>query len=781
MRDSNLSPRWRKLLGDVGAERGRLLLLAVSVAVALSAVTGVLGAFAVLQREIRAAYLSTEPASATLELEDGVNDDALDVARAAGATVAVAKDVVVLRARVGAGSRPLLAFVVDDFSDLRLATIRPVGGVWPPPTGSAVVERSALAVLEATVNQTLVVQTPGGALRELPLVGVVHDPSLAPAGQERTGYVWISRATLAMLGEPAVLHELRVRFADEANIAVVEGAAVVLADALVAAGHDVHEIRVPPPQTHPHQRQMTTILVMMLSFSGLGLVLSAVLVATSLASLLARQVREIGVLKAIGAGGTQIAGVYAALVGAVAVAAVVLSLPFAILVARLISQQITTLLNFDLTDMGIPIWVFAVHVSTGVLVPLLVAVVPLRAAARMPVREALDKHGAAMAPGAATTRLPLSLRNLVRRPGRTALLLALLATSGAIFQSALHVGRSWQVNIDRVGEQRDYDVELRLHAPPSPTLLDSVFKIAAGEVWGVAPAAFARKGRLDVVRTWPDKGHGSLTVLAPPQSSRLVQFPLLQGRWLAADDVDAVVLNHGAAAQLRRPVVLGERLDIALDGVVGTFVVVGVVEEVGAGAVVYVPLLTFERVAGPGRLLRLQADDAPTAIAALDHLLLDQRIAVDALLPLSELEAAVDGHIALLIRALLALGIAMGVVGVLGLSTTLSIGIVERTGEFGVMMALGAGPRRLRRAVVFEGVVAVVVGQFFAIALSLLLTLLLDTVIGSLGFMAALPFVLDPLAPVVWTIVVVVGAVVSGVVASAPLSRLSVREALTEV
>ena len=69
------------------------------------------------------------------------------------------------------------------------------------------------------------------------------------------------------------------------------------------------------------------------------------------------------------------------------------------------------------------------------------------------------------------------------------------------------------------------------------------------EAWGYAPAAFAVPGMVDVVRSYPDRGHGTLAVMGPPANTRLVSFPLIAGRWLERDDVDAVVLNHMATAQ----------------------------------------------------------------------------------------------------------------------------------------------------------------------------------------------------------------------------------------
>lgn len=64
-------------------------------------------------------------------------------------------------------------------------------------------------------------------------------------------------------------------------------AAEVEAEALAsrsptAAGHTPHQLRVPPPQQHPHQRQMSTILLLLFTFAVLSLVLSSVLTATTL-------------------------------------------------------------------------------------------------------------------------------------------------------------------------------------------------------------------------------------------------------------------------------------------------------------------------------------------------------------------------------------------------------------------------------------------------------------------------------------------------------------------
>ena len=140
------SPRWTKLARDVRAERGRLALMIAAIAASLAGAGGVLGAYAILTREIAVNYLGTRPASATLELRDGT-DAALVAAvrRLPGIADAEAREVILARARVGTDWRRMLLFVIDDFGDVRLNRFRLERGAWPPPDGTMLVERSAIS------------------------------------------------------------------------------------------------------------------------------------------------------------------------------------------------------------------------------------------------------------------------------------------------------------------------------------------------------------------------------------------------------------------------------------------------------------------------------------------------------------------------------------------------------------------------------------------------------------------------------------------------------------
>lgn len=788
-----LSPRWMKLARDVWTERGRVLLMVAAITVSLSAVGVLLGAYAVLTREMVASYESTRPASATLEIPSGV-DAALveEVRRHPGVAEAEARDVVVARTRVGDEWRRTLLFVIDDFEDLRLNRFRPESGAWPPPEGTVLLERLALSMLETAQGRRILVKTPHGEPRELAVSGSVHDPGLAPSWQERTGYAYLTRRTLSALGEPSTLGELRIELQGQPlDPAVVRAEASKVARWLSDRGHPVHQLRVPPPAEHPHQKQMATILLMMLAFAAMALLLSAILMANSLTAMLARQVREIGVMKTIGASSGQIAGLYAALVGLLGVASVTLSVPVIVVGAGAFSAAMAGKLNIVRADASIPGWVFCAVSLAGVLVPLTIAAFPILRAGRITVRQAIDDHGVGTdRPRAKLAWMPMALRNALRRPARLALTLGLLSAGGAMFMTALNVKLGWEANVAKVYQTRRYDVEVLLQTPQPVALADRLRTIPGvqeAEAWGFSPATFSRPGEIDVVRTYPDRSHGSLWVMAPPPGTKMIQLPLKAGRWIAEGDRDALVLNHSAQAQVPR-LGVGSSVSLSFDGPPATYRIVGVVEDIGSPPAVYVTDAVFARAMQTEREARMiriattarSSRERNEVIHGIELALLEAKVGVEAAVPLTVLRTAVGEHVGILVNMLVAMAVILGIVGTLGLGSAMGVSIVERTRELGVMKTLGATPRRIVHMLVAEGAAIGALSWLLAFALSVPLSHFTDGLIGKLGFLAPLPLILSPEGALIWVALVAAVSLVATLLPARRAARMVVREALAQ-
>ncbi len=799
-----LRPRWRKLLRDLGQARGRTAMMVLAIAASLLGIGTMLGAYAILTREIRVNYLGTRPPSATLEL-DRLDDNLLEaVRRQPGIAAAEGRAKVLARVQVGGGEwRPRLLFGVQDFNAMQLATFKPVAGAWPPPVGTLLLERTAMEMVKAGMGGSLMVMPPHGPPRTMPISGLVQDPALAPAWQERTGYGYITPATMAWLGETGGLDLLKIRVSESSmDVAAVDATARRLGGWLQAQGRVVERIQVPPPGMHPHQGQMTAVLVMMVAFSFMALGLSVILVATMVGGMLAQQVRQIGVMKAVGARTGQIAALYLVMVLGLSAAATLLGVGAGTLGARAFAQAVAELLNFTLTSAAIPAWVYAAQIAAGLLVPVLVALGPILRGSRITVREAISDFGVkpesfggrgldgflASLRGLDRTLL-MGLRNAFRRRGRLLLTLGLLAAGGGMFMTGLNVKSAWAKRLYEGMAHRHYDVEVDLNGlePAAPILsaLRAVPGVQTVEAWGFAPAAVEKPGLVDVVRTYPDGGHGSFTLRAVPEGSPLVDFPLLAGRWLRPGDTDAIVLNQGTRAQLPHATV-GDAVSLSIDGLPWMGRVVGIVEEIGAAGVAYISERTLEALTGkPGqaRSFRIVFDSRVPAAQAqslrgIEEAQRATNANVSVLITDRELRSAVGAHIAILIDALLFMAVLMAIVGALGLASTMSTSVVERTREFGVMQAIGGTPRVVLRNVLSEGIFIGALSWVLAIGVSLPFSSIVGRVVGAMAFRAPLALVLSPLGLLLWLCIVLACAALASFFPAWRAARLTVQETL---
>ena len=800
-----VSPRWKKLFGDLRSARSRFAIMVAAIAVSTGAVGAILSSYAILTREVGRNYLGTNPASAQLEFR--AVDDSLVRAILSRPEIADAEASSTVLARIEVAPSawlPLMLFVVPDFDHLRINAFRPESGAWPPPTGSLLVERTALPLTRTQVGQSISVQTPKGGKRSLLISGLVHDPSLAPAWQEQTVYGYITPSTLTALGESGELHLVKIVVRDQAGgLRAIEDTARRLASWLGEQGRAVEEIRIPPPRMHPHQSQMMAVLAMLLIFSLLALVLGAILAATIISGLLAQQVRQIAIMKAIGARSRQITALYAGLIAALGAVSVLLGLPLGLAAGRGFSTLVARLLNLNLYSYRVPWWVLAADVLLGMAVPLVLALVPILGAVRRTIREAINDYGVdkrSVGVGVIDRLLArfqnpdpaisMAVRNTFRRRARLVLTVALLATAGVMFITSLNLKAAWEKNLANARADRHYQVEVRLQeAVPESKILGLVGAIPGVErveSWNILPAAVDSPGHFSIVRTYPDGGHGILTLRSAPPQSDFVTHRVLEGRWLRPDDTDAIVLNHMARALLPN-VKPGDIISLIVEQRPVQLRVVGIAREMLTPGAAYTTPETFARTmsqTGLTNAVRVALKDPGRVDAvsrSIEQALARERMVVKVSLTEARFDDAQTGHVYILVFALIFMAMVMAVVGTLGLASAMSTSVIERTREFGVMRAIGATSRVVLRNVVSEGVFTGLLSWLIAIPLSLPLSTQVGNLVGSLSFRMPLPLALSPLGLGVWLVVVLAGSAAASAFPAQRAARLTIRETLAYV
>ncbi|MEO0560845.1 MAG: ABC transporter permease, partial [Chloroflexota bacterium] len=123
--------------------------------------------------------------------------------------------------------------------------------------------------------------------------------------------------------------------------------------------------------------------------------------------------------------------------------------------------------------------------------------------------------------------------------------------------------------------------------------------------------------------------------------------------------------------------------------------------------------------------------------------------------------------------------ILIAIVGGLGLSGTMSLSVLERTREIGILRSVGASTTLLRSMFMAEGAFIGLLSGFIAILLSFATTGLFGTALGMAIRGRPWTYTLTISGPLYWLIIVMVVSVFASVLPAQRAAQISIREAIS--
>ena len=790
-----LRPRWRKVFADVWSNKTRTVLVVLSIAVGVFAIGAIAGANALLTREMTAAYLAVNPADISI-YPDAFDDELVrTVRRIPGVADAVGGRAVSVRLQTGPDQwRDMTIYIVSDFKDMRINKVYPVEGAWPPANRELLVERASLPLTGAKIGDTVTIRLFDETLRRMRISGTVATPNLVPAALANQTYAFASLETLEWLGQPKDYTELNItvtgdRF-DKEHIAEV---AALVRNKIESSGRTVYFTYLPEPGRHPAHQVLQPLFLLLGFLGALSLFASCFLVVNTISALLTQQVRQIGVMKAVGARTSDVVVMYLMSVLLLGVMALLLAMPLAYLVAAGLTILISGLMNTDVTSLAMPLEVWLIMIAVGLVVPLLAGMFPGFGGARVTVHEAISGYG--LGKGrfgrgridhllqrihGLSRPLMLSLRNTFRRKGRLALTMLTLTLSGIIFMSVFSVRDSMLLTLDDAlkyfnfhilgvfnGFYRTEQIEREALAVPG---------VIAAESWGFDTVRRVRPNETE---------SDSLTMYAVPAETRMIIPTVLEGRWLLPEDENALVINSSVLG-LEPDIKVGDMVTLKIDRRETEWKVVGIVRGIGGQAILYTHYPYFARVRGfTGRAaavtLQIEPADAANQEQVAKQLEAHYK-SVGIRLGITQTIAVIrqqnELFFNILVVFLLAMALLLATVGGLGLMGTMSINVLERTREIGVLRAIGASNGAVRRIVVTEGIIIGALSWALAMIVAVPLAKVISDSVGMAFFQTPLSFSFSIGGALIWLALVTIIAAIASLLPAYNATRLTVREVL---
>jgi putative ABC transport system permease protein len=799
-----IAPRWRKVFRDLWSNKTRTILVLLSIAVGVTAIGMVLGAQGIVDRSLPAAYAAVQPSDGLIFCITTFDDAMIESIRAMPEIEsAEGRRFVNVRFLDQAGNWYNMQLnAIPDYKAMEINVVHSETGAFPPPRHSLLIERASLSpslgLGGVEIGSLLTMETPSGKQREIRMAGTVHDISQLPAFLNGSGYGYINFDTLEWLGEPRDYNQVVFRVAEKRDDAEhIQAVAKAVQRKLERAGVTVIFALVPPPGEHPAQNFLDTLSYILGGIGVLALALSMFLIVNTLTAIMAQQVRQIGIMKAIGARVTQIVQMYFVMVLIFGALASLIAIPLAALGALGLASFFAGFLNFDLEGFHLETRVVLIQVAISMIVPLLAALLPTWRGVSVTVSEAISEHGLGkgqfgrsiidrffvalqyVLPG--NRPLQISLRNTFRRKARLTLTLITLSLASVIFVSIFSIRASLQQTLNDVLNLFDYDVQIIFDRPYRvQRLQDEVIAlpgVAAVETWGFGTT---RRLRPD------DTESDSMIIYAPEANAETLNPTILEGRWLQPDDTNAIVINTDFLGS-EEDVKLGDTVTLDINNKEQDFVIVGISRGALTGANVFINYPYYSRISnnvGQAQISLVQLKDrsAENQMALgqqIEQRYRDSGFRVQQMQTIAQARTIISTVFDVIIIFLLAMAVLLGIVGGLGLMGTMSINVLERTREIGVMRAIGASDRAVLRIVLVEGVLIGVISWAIGGLIALPASSFLTNTVGQVLLQAKPSYIFSTNGALLWLLIVILLAALASYLPARAASRLTVREVLS--
>ncbi|MBI5300572.1 MAG: ABC transporter permease [Chloroflexi bacterium] len=783
-----------KTLRDLWGNRGRTLLVALSIAIGVIGIGMIIATWDVLTSDIRRRYGDINPAHIELVVPKGVTQDGIEnLAKMPGVTAAQGRAVFSGRYRHADESawRTIEFIAFNDPNAQTVNKIVPESGTFPPARWQLVAERASLDEMDARVGDTIIVDAMGHE-HTIQIVGTAHQQDDVMASVKGNPIVIVSLETMQQLQGNDRFNTIYLTVNDFDQRAVIADAARAR---LEKSGYTVSRVTLHDPAIHPTQDVLDVLLLVMGILGVLSLLLSGLLVTNTIGALVTQQIKQIGVMKALGADTWLVIRAYALTVLAFGLLGTLLGSPIAERTGYQLAKYLAGKINVDLYAYRPSTPAMMTMALVGLLVPFIAAAKPLWEGAGITVRQAISDYGLGGGNGdnalsrilGRVQNLPrewaLALRNAVRVPDRLALTLATLALGGAIFIAVLSVDASFSNTIDNLLEgQYGMDTLIAFNKQQRSSkvveLAQTHPEVKRAEAWYFAQATMKLASGQQV----------QVLVEAGPDNTQFYTPRLVAGRWLAPNDTNAIVVNRKWAEQ--EGVKLGDVVILDLGDAYSEteWVVVGVNQDlVQKQTSVFVSLDELDRVMKrTDRTYTLevaytQHDAASQKRITNELVTLFAQNGVDVFSTqiLGEIKRQVTSLYQILVVFLLVMSFLIALVGGIGLMGMMSINVLERSKEIGVMRAVGADTRAIVQIFWGESIVVTLMSFVVALALSVPLARGMSRAVGMAFIQTPLDFAYAWHGIAYWFVIVMIVGTLASIAPALNAANLSVRQSLS--
>lgn len=792
---------WYKVLYDLWRNKVRTLLTALSIAAGVFAVGAMFGMSDLLLPTMDRAHQAVNPSQITQGVGpiDKETATALEHIKGVAGVQPYNQATVRYKLNPQAEWKQGIVEMRDDYDHQLYQTLQLKEGVWPKGDNLGI-ERLAAQFLKLNIGDRVIFKM-GNVERSYKITGKIRHPFVPPPEIQDLAFFFMGSDASERFGIPAgKFNALMINVTPYSADYAKEVAAEVktqLGDAGVTVGDTFYQ----DPNKHWGRQFMEGFTVVLQVLAVISLFMSVILVYNTVNALITQQTNQIGIIKAVGGRSSTIMQVYLTGVLAYGLLALAIAVPLGAWLAYGIAKYFLNLFNIDYDQFQVSTLAVTLQVISAISVPLLAGLVPVLRGTALTVREAISNYGLGGDFGSSNldrqvekignrwlpSHYATALGNMFRRKGRLALTQITLITAGTMFLMVMNLNSSIDATMERIFASRRYDVQM-LFDGTQP--INRMIEIAQSDP-GVEKAEmrYSHSAAMLVQGQRIKEAGVGATIVGLPTGSDFYKPFMVGGRWIEPGDGRVVVITKQSSEKNHAP--LGSKITLDL-GEFGKdeWTIVGLYDPVFAGGFngenFYVPLDAFASVTkkinrGADLYVRTRQHDDEYVNEVTKRLkaAFESR---NAKVAISQTEGEIKrgnrAQFAFITTPLLFLALIVAVVGGIALAGTLSISVVERTKEIGVLRAIGARSRTIMGMFVMEGIFQGGLSWAIAAPISFIVGKPLSDALGQALLSGTLDYQYNWSAVLIWLIIILVISTIASVFPARGATHISVRDSL---
>ena len=789
---------FKKVWRDLWRNKGRTIMVVLSIAVGVMAVGMIVSGNQLVIGQMAASHLQSNPSHGWLFLNGVIDENTVRSLKSVPGVADVegyAETSIRWKTTLEGEWQEGRIIAYPDFENQKFDQLTLMDGSWPEERLIAVEASHIDSFTTPGISGTVYFEI-NERPRQYVINGTVRNPFGWPLPFGQNAAFYVTPDIFEHVAQYRGVDTLRITLTDYSKENVLS-VADAIDEKLQKIGLSVGFTEPLHPEEH-YLQEMINGVGMVLSVMAIGaLGLSTMLVINTMNALIAQQIPQIGIMKAIGGLRRQISILYLSAILIYGLLSLLIAVPLGAYTGNIFAQWMLKLLNVPVTPFEILPDVLVLQIVIGLLTPLLAGLYPVLQGVAIPAARAISQTG--LGRGLYGRRLidrflagirgmprmaALSLRNTFRRLGRVLLTLLTLTISGAIFMMVNSTQYSFEKTIDTIFAGFGYEIQIVFEKyqriDEVVPLIESRPNVANAEMWTFRTAKTRLPGT---------SGPGSeyeVFLRGVPSQSPFFTPEMTAGRMIQPEDGQAILLNQKLAGKMG--VQVGDEIIIDLPNIGDSrWTVVGLVFDLNgrdqntAFANIEVLNRSLHNV-GRSAVAMVQATEQSVVVqkaveADLQEFFDASGMPVSSSTIASEDRAQASAQFGVLTQVLMVMTVLMAIVGSMGLSGTLSINVIERRREIGVMRAVGASSRDVSLIFIGEGLMLGLVSWLLAVPIGLSAG---PIFVKTLGNVIDFPAVYYPSYQGIWLWLGIVAllSVLASWVPARRATRISVNESL---